>query len=245
MIEIIDSNRFGKLSESGIADFEVKFSILLPTDYKDFLLEHNGGCPKPNTNRFPETDVQWIYGIHQYDYWANLIEHIDMFKERIPSDTIPIANDSGGNLFLLSLRNDSKGEVWFWNHEEEAEENGHEYLENITKVSDSFNSFIDNLYEWIDPNEDITEKILRTNDIDALKKMFSSGYNVNKKDEYNRSMIENASIKNRLEIVKLLVDNGAKLNDSLKYAEQNHEAIPTRGYGELIVYLKSINNEPK
>ncbi|WP_289055996.1 SMI1/KNR4 family protein [Carboxylicivirga marina] len=245
MIEIIDSNRFGKLSKNDLTDFEAKLSISLPSDYRDFLIENNGGCPKPSTNKIPETDVQCIYGIHEGDYWANLIEHIDMFKERIPSNTIPIANDSGGNLFLLSLRQDSKGEVWFWDHEEEAEESGHEYFENITKAADSFNNFIDNLYEWIDPNEDITEKILRTNDIENLKTLISSGFNIDSKDEYNRSMIEKASIKNRFEIVRLLVDNGAKLNDSLKYAEQNHREFPTYGYEVLIDYLKSIDNKPK
>jgi hypothetical protein len=43
MIE--NKNEFGKLQEIELIDFEKENNIKLPEDYRDFLLEFNGGIP--------------------------------------------------------------------------------------------------------------------------------------------------------------------------------------------------------
>lgn len=240
MTKIKESNRFGKLNEEQLSEFENQLQVTLPKDYRSFLLNHNGGCPVPDTNKTPETDVRQILGLHNGESWASLQDHIDDYKGRIPSDTLPIAYDSLGNLFLLSLRKDTHGEVWFWDHELEAANNASEYFQNITKSANSFREFIENLYDWIDPNEDKVDKIIRTNDLRALIELISSGYDINKTDEFGRTIIEYASIQNNLEMVKLLVRCGSELHKSLELAEQNQIAQQTDEYNELISYLNGV-----
>ena len=245
MTTIRDSNRFGKLDSQTLNDFIKKYSLTLPDDYIQFLLEHNGGAPVPSTNKTPETFVQWIYGIQDEENWASLEWNMEIFDERIPSKTLPIASDPGGNQFLLSLRKDSYGQIWFWDHENECETNAKEYFDNIIKSADSFSNFINDLYEYINPDETEPERIVRTNDIAALMDLINSGYDINSTDEYERTLIENASIANKIEIVKILIDLKAQKNNALPLAIQNMEAFPTYGYEPLVKLLTDYNDKPK
>lgn len=237
MIE--DSNRFGKLKVKTLEEFEKENKLKLPDDYRAFLIEHNGGSPSPATNPTPETDVQWIYGIHNGEYWASLKWHIKTLSGRIPANTLPIANDSGGNIFLLSLHPDSYGEVWFWDHENETEKNADAYLDNIIKSADSFTDFVNSLYEHVDENETEQERIIRTNDVEGLANLINTGYDIETKDEYDRTLLENASIHNRIEIVKLLIDKGARINNALILARENMEFFPDDGYEPLVKLLSA------
>jgi SMI1 / KNR4 family (SUKH-1) len=234
---IKDSNRFGKLEPQVLNDFTTKHKLKLPNDYKQFLLEHNGGQPIPWSNKIIETNVSWLYGIHQGEYWSNLEAHIEMFEKRIPAKTLPISSDAFGNLFLLSLRKDTFGEIWFWDHENEAEKSGKKYFDNITKAGDSFTEFIENLYEYVDPDETAVDKIIRENDLIAFNELLNSGYDIETKDEYDRTFIENASISNRIEMVKILIEKKANINESIPFAKQNMEAFPTDGYEPLVQLL--------
>ena len=42
-MQITKSNRYGATSAEGIKEFEVEIGYSLPSDYRMFLLEHNGG----------------------------------------------------------------------------------------------------------------------------------------------------------------------------------------------------------
>jgi hypothetical protein len=41
-------NPYGLTSPNAIAQFEARRGVLLPAEYKAFLLKSNGGCPTPN-----------------------------------------------------------------------------------------------------------------------------------------------------------------------------------------------------
>jgi cell wall assembly regulator SMI1 len=136
------SNPYGSIDPVDLVEFEETNEVSLPDDYKDFLLEHNGGRPEPNELLELSTDVQWLYGMVEEPAWASFFHALDTYEGRIPAWYIPIGTDSGGNIFILSLFEENKGVVALWWHEDEAEQNGSEYFDNLTHVADSFSEFI-------------------------------------------------------------------------------------------------------
>ena len=143
MIE--NNNEFGKLKEIELSDFEKVNDIILPNDYKDFLLKFNGGVPNPNVNENPSTVVTYILGMHNGDYYASLYKHVDIFKRRLPFSTFPIATDGFGNLFIMSVHPKGLGHIYFWDHEGEPEYQDGHYIDNCYFVSYSFTEFLNNL----------------------------------------------------------------------------------------------------
>lgn len=70
-----------------------------------------------------------------------------MFRKRIPSWYFPIANDSGGNLYLMSLYQENHGLIAFWRHEEETTGDADQYFDNMSIVATSFSEFLDHIVE--------------------------------------------------------------------------------------------------
>ena len=58
---------FGGTTDAAIIAFEGKFHVGLPSDYRDFLKEFNGGKPTPSVFDVPDLKeqvlVDWLYGI--------------------------------------------------------------------------------------------------------------------------------------------------------------------------------------
>ncbi len=138
-------NEFGRLSIEELRAFEIENNIELPNDYKDFILQYNGGRPIPNLNSQPLTNVAYILGMHNGDYFASLYKHIEMYKTRIPFSTFPIATDFFGNLFLLTMHPESYGQIYFWDHEGEPKIQDGNYVDNCSFVDHSFSDFLQNL----------------------------------------------------------------------------------------------------
>jgi hypothetical protein len=242
MPTIPDSNRFGKLTSKSLGVFCRNHKITLPDDYVNFLLEHNGGTPIPATNKLPETDVNYIFGIQDEASWASLEWYIQTFKERIPANYLPIAKDSGGNLFLMSLIPANYGAIFYWDHEYESESTGDSVYKNLRKSATSFSEFLLNLYEYTDPDETEQQRIIRTNDVMALQNLLDAGYGINTKDRYNRTLLENASMYNKFELVKMLIDRKAKKRKALELALQNMKVHPAKEYENTIALLRNYKD---
>ena len=147
MTEILESNKFGPVQASDISQFETHNNSELPVDYKNFLIKYNGGRPNPNVVPSVQSDVQWIYGMVDEPYYASIFQHIDIFQKRIPSWYFPIANDSGGNLYLMSLYHENYGLIAFWRHEEETDGVADQYFDNMSIVANSFTDFLNQLVD--------------------------------------------------------------------------------------------------
>jgi hypothetical protein len=137
--------QFGALRDGELRDFEVTNNIKLPEDYKKFLIEFNGGEPVPNGNEDPSTVVSYILGMHNGDYHASLYKHIDIFKNRVPVGTFPIASDVFGNIFIMSVDPGSYGHIYFWEYEGEPEHQDGHFVGNCSFVSYTFTEFLENL----------------------------------------------------------------------------------------------------
>lgn len=236
-MKIVDSNKYGVTSEEKVADFERKIEIQLPTDYREFLLTHNGGKPEPDSFNIGNNDtssVRSFYGLHS-DPYSNLAEHLDIYKGRISGNVIPITGDPCGNQVCLGVKGKHRGKVYFWDHELEGARHA------LTRIADDFNKFLNSLFRWVDPDETFIEKVVRKNDLKQLNLILLNGFNINKKDKDGMSLIEEAVRLNRLDMAKFLVEKGADLGDSLDIARTNLEFFPK--FKEITEYLETLSSE--
>jgi cell wall assembly regulator SMI1 len=108
------------LTEDEVKNFESGLGVALPADYRAFLLAHNGGTPTPDTIDVPPllespTDVQVLFGIGRKVMSSDLSWNLQAFADRWPKrSALPIACDSGGNLFCLELSGSNLGRVIYY-----------------------------------------------------------------------------------------------------------------------------------
>jgi len=225
-MEIKQSNQFGALLPEELDAFERKYFLRLPKDYRQFLLRHNGGGPEPDTVDFviegkaTSSDVQYLYGVHDGEYWASIEQSIASRNGRIVSEGLPIGGDSAGNEYVLILEGEKRGQIYFWDHELETDPPSYE---NMSYVASSFTEFTEKLYKYIPPDESEVDRIIRENDLTGLIRLLDSGYDIESTDEYGRTLIENAAIQNLPEMIQVLFDRGGKLRNALQIARENYE----------------------
>lgn len=148
-----------KLTEDMLHRVEMKYQCRLPQDYRRFLLQDNGGFPSPDCVTFKEagrtttSDVFCLHCIGDERPWASMDWHHETFAGRLPKNTLPVAHDSCGNLWLLNVGPDHGGSVIFWDHG--SFNNSDETDFDIWPcVAESFQEFIGKLYEYQPLSED-------------------------------------------------------------------------------------------
>ena len=78
--------------------------------------------------------VSELFELGDGEAWSQLDEVYRLVGDVVPAGMIPIADDGGGNLWLLDC-NPSLGGVYWWDHERDL---GDEHVE---KAADSFGQF--------------------------------------------------------------------------------------------------------
>jgi hypothetical protein len=151
-MRIENVNPYGATSPEAIADFEARWSVVLPPEYKTFLLTSNGGSPTPGSFRVlgwygHGTSVMFFYGIHEAEKVDRLDLACKVYKERVPADLIPIAYDASDNNICIGWTGERKGKVYFWDHEDELDEDGDLVTDyrNVYLVANSLQEFLDGL----------------------------------------------------------------------------------------------------
>jgi hypothetical protein len=113
----------------------------LPDAYRNFLRQQDGGRLDDNSEAAND-----IFGVGpDAPDWASLWQKLDVYKGRLPEWLLPVAADEFGNLFAVSLRDDDRGTVWFWDHEEEADEDEPPTEENLEYRAPDWQTFLDSL----------------------------------------------------------------------------------------------------
>lgn len=243
-MNVLETNPHGKLTNDRLKAFESEIGIPLPDDYREFLLQHNGG--KPDPCHFPiaeDTDsLHHVYGLHDGPTWFRLDDARQTYHGRIPASMIPIADDPYGNAICLGVTGNERGRIYFWDHENESDDEP--YFDNITTLAATFSDFVDSLFKWVDPNETSLEKALNTNDLDSFKSLLDPNIDLEAKDEHGRTMIENAAIQNSAGIIRYLFDRGASLRNALQLAQQNAKFFPEHKRSvDLIKKLRKGNSK--
>ena len=150
-VNIVNVNH--SITDLNISTFEKEFGLSLPEEYKNFLLTYNGGKPKPRSFDYKLKDGRsWSGGIRDFfglglDDWEDLRFYYSLYKDRIPKQMLPVGNDDGGNLVLLGLTHSMKGNVYFWDHNEESDDENLPTYDNIYFIANNFKEFLSNLRE--------------------------------------------------------------------------------------------------
>ena len=131
--------------------FERFLDRKFPKDYREFLMEYNGGRPIPNCFRSVDGEecslvhfFQKINSKHTYD---DLLSNIRIHEDRMPSDFISIASDPFGNEICIVISGQDFGKIYFWDHEDEVGDGEPPTMDNMTLIAQNFKSFIESLYE--------------------------------------------------------------------------------------------------
>ena len=213
------SNRYGELDINKLTNFENTINAVLPEDYRNFLIKHNGGIPFPNYFKLPfeepdYTHIHHVYGLNSGPEYQRLDIIYKTNKHIIPSFLISIADDPFGSNICISVLGDKYGSVYFWNSEGIKSER-------TIFLANSFSQFLNSLFHWDNPKETEIQKAIKNDDVTTLVKLLP--INIDFEDENGNTMLEYAAIHNSLKSIDLLHEKGAKLGDALKYAEENAE----------------------
>ncbi len=139
------------LSDRTLSCLEKYWEIKIPKRYRDFLLEFNGGYPKERLEfSFKGSNdgsvLSAFLGITPQEH-NDLLNHLKIYNNRIPKNTLPIGYDTFGNLILIAAKGQDYGKIYFWDHEREADASDGEVANysNLTLIADSFEEFINGL----------------------------------------------------------------------------------------------------
>lgn len=137
------TTRGEKLSGSDLVRLEKQLGIMLPHEYREFLLQNNIAVPQPNQFRGKKivTSVSKFFGIGG-DKTDDLLAQNAIYEGRLPTGVLPIALAGGGNLIAISVKD---GTVFFWDHEQEAAEDEEPSFQNMEMLAPSFSAFLRNL----------------------------------------------------------------------------------------------------
>jgi cell wall assembly regulator SMI1 len=139
------------VKDADIDAVEAEMGVKVPEPYRRFLLQYNGGRPRParfvyGKGPYQDSRVHGFACIQQGH--INDIRHlVQTFAGRIPKGTMPIARDPAGNLVLIGTTGDPAGKIFFWDHEQEAEEGQEADWRNVSPVADSFDQFLESLHD--------------------------------------------------------------------------------------------------
>jgi cell wall assembly regulator SMI1 len=127
-------------AEQRIENLEAALGASLPAAYRAFLRSHREEPSRPvqvvSTN--PDYwDVSSIFEIGDAESYLQVDNCHALVGDVLPDGMLPVAEDQGGNLYLLDCRmGPSTGSVYWWDHEQELGE------DRVSLVATSFPQFL-------------------------------------------------------------------------------------------------------
>jgi len=111
------NERGPQVTDAQIRAFEQSYGHPLPDDYRQFLLDVNGGQPARANCEFDQGVVNSLFGLEDTendDDASDLAERANWSRPMLPSpDLLFIGHDGFGNRLLLALAGEHRGEVWY------------------------------------------------------------------------------------------------------------------------------------
>ncbi|WP_206911961.1 hypothetical protein IGL98_000225 [Enterococcus sp. DIV0840] len=143
---MIKLNQFGVTTKEKINELENKYNLILPDDYKTFLLSNNGGIvEKDESNGVFVEDINEqiiidvFYGVDTGQEKANINYWMDSLLEDLLEDTVIIGDDIIQGLILIICSGENAG-VYYW--DDAYNFDGSDEEVNTYWIADSFTDFI-------------------------------------------------------------------------------------------------------
>jgi hypothetical protein len=144
------SERGPKVTDAQISAFEQSYGHLLPDDYRQFLLDVNGGQPDSANCELDQGVVNSLFSLDDTENdSSDLATRANRSRPMLPSpDLLFIGHDDCSNRFLLALAGEHRGEVWFMLTGDDArpdDANPHvdwHRRRDMRKLADSFEQFM-------------------------------------------------------------------------------------------------------
>jgi len=137
--------KHGQIDPLLLQEFEMKIGHQLPTAYRNFLLETNGGIPENSIFEVPDyTSSSILFFGLGVDIPSNDLRYaVRVFADAISDGFLPIGRDPGGNLVLMDVKGGKENKIVFWNHGSNDGELGGKFAEMF--IASTFSDFIDSL----------------------------------------------------------------------------------------------------
>ncbi len=102
------------VTDKDVDAFEKSLGLALPSEYRQFLLDVNGGSLDESCAGFAFGVVNRLFCLkHDEESW-NLQIRAERARKSLPHrDLLFVGHDEGGAKLLLMLSGDHRGEVWF------------------------------------------------------------------------------------------------------------------------------------
>ncbi len=134
---------YEKITVEDLEKFEIKYNVKLPKQYKNFLVEFNGGYPQKSGFEISKEEgkslVNRFYGIG--DMKCNLGQVFEYLDGELPEGFISIGDDPGGNEICIGVNSEYYEKIYFWAHDSERDEE----MSNMFFLANDFDSFFEGL----------------------------------------------------------------------------------------------------
>lgn len=214
-------SKYPKLTEKEIKQWEDN-NISIPDVYGKFLLQFNGGNAGER-NTFKVSKMKGEFGFHEFFGIHGGTEGLDYVmdtyvkRHRFPDAYFAIGSDVSGNLILMGNSKENSGKIFFWYHENEADEGKKTTEKNIFDLADSLEDFVSNLYEEVRISYGKLRDIYNGDDAE-IKRLLLTDWEVNTLDELGGTLIQRAVVGNKVWLVEELISRGANLDGTIEKA---------------------------
>lgn len=157
-----------EFKKSKFESFCSLYQLEFPKEYIEYLKKYNDAELEPNVVDIGNNEccIRYFYGTSNDEY-SDICTIYEVYKNRMPSKFIPIADPDFGNQICMSLSQDTYGKIYFWDHETMDSDFGDICKINFQDMRQIANSFVE-LLNNIKESKYVVEYVKKNNFLDNV-----------------------------------------------------------------------------